>query len=611
MTLAVTQVRQEAVVSDEMETGHVVWNLDDLYRGLTDPRLEEDLSRAESLYRSLYDDFRGQLSRRLADGLALYESIDALTGQIQIFLFLSQARDVTDEAARKVYHEGRNRLFTAYGRHGVFFELELARLTDQELRQGLGMDPAAHRLGPWMAQVRRRRAHLLSEDVEGALARRRLFGSEAWSDYYREVEGELRFDLDGRREGLTPMLHLLSADPDGDLRARVLQSLERGFSGGFARYAAQTLSVVVGAKRVEDQDRGYPHPMASRNLDNQVDDATVALLHQAVVDKAAPLGQRYYRLKARLMGRETLRWSDRNAPLPFHDDSRIPFSQALDTVLTAYAAFSPELARIARELAGSGRIDAPLRPGKQSGAFNYSVVLPDQRALSYILLNYQGSGRDVMTLAHEMGHAVHGILAGRRQGPLLAQAPMAYAETASIFGEMTTFEHLRSEYRRSGNAQALRALLCGKIEDFLNTVVRQIGFSLFEQRLHAASGRLSPGDVTGHWRDTLRQLYGADDEVFSYAHTDLMWCYISHFHRPFYVYAYAFGELLTQGLFAVRQRVGTDFEARYLDMLSSGGARSVTELLEPFGLRAHDAEFWAQGIQGSLGVWMDELEAML
>jgi oligoendopeptidase F len=316
---------------------------------------------------------------------------------------------------------------------------------------------------------------------------------------------------------------------------------------------------------------------------------------------------------------KTLRWSDRNAPLPFADTTVVPYEKAISTVLAAYESFSPTLTGIIEDSIASRRIDVPATTGKRGGAFNCSFVLPGNRPQSFTFLNYLGSNHDVMTLAHELGHGVHGILAGEAQGPLMFQAPIAYCETASVFGEMTTFSFLRKQLAEKGDNSALLALMTQKIEGMLNTVVRQIGFSNFERRLHGMNAeytewddpkKLSAEELDVLWLATAKELYGEDGEVFTYENASHLWSYISHFHRPFYVYGYAFGELLTQSLYAQQSRLGSRFEPLYLDLLRSGDTKSVFEILQPFGLDPTEETFWGDGIRVSLEAMISEAEKL-
>jgi oligoendopeptidase F len=305
--------------------------------------------------------------------------------------------------------------------------------------------------------------------------------------------------------------------------------------------------------------------------------------------------------------------------MPFADTSVIPFGEASDIVTASYESFSPTLARIVKSFFTDRRIDAPVVKEKRHGAFNSSHVLPGGKPVSYTLMNYLGSNHDVMTLSHEFGHGVHGILAGEAQGPLMFHAPIAYCETASVFGEMTTFTFLKNRLIRSGDKQSLLALIMSKLDSTINTVVRQIGFSNFERRLHGmdefyrswtAPKKMSANELDALWLQTVKELYGEDGDVFTYKDTEHLWSYIPHFHTPFYVYGYAFGELLTQSLYAQQQRLGANFEPLYVDLLRSGSTKNVIELLEPFGLDAQSDSFWKDGIRASLGALLEEAEQL-
>jgi len=359
--------------------------------------------------------------------------------------------------------------------------------------------------------------------------------------------------------------------------------------------------------------------MDGRNISNQLPDAVVDVLHKTVMEKAGPLAKRFYKLKANILHRRKLRWSDRNAPMPFADTAIVSWNYALETVLAAYQSFSPTLAKIVNKMVADGCIDAPTMPGKQGGAFNSSNVLANGAPVSMTFLNFFGSREDIMTLAHELGHGVHGILAGQAQGPLMQHAPTALSETASIFGEMTTFMFLKKQLADAGEREELLALLMKNLDGMMNTVVRQIGFSNFERRLHGwdpatgqwkGSQKFSVSELDALWLETVYELYGQPGEVFTYKDVEHLWAYISHFHRPFYVYGYSFGELLTQSLYAARSRIGDSFEPLYLDMLRAGNIKNVTQLLEPFGLNPEDPAFWEDGIKVSMEAMLEEAEQL-
>jgi oligoendopeptidase F len=398
-----------------------------------------------------------------------------------------------------------------------------------------------------------------------------------------------------------------------------MRSVNLGLAGNFAKYSAQTLYMVAGLKAVEEKERGYAHPMDARNKSNRIPDSVVNVLHNAVTNLGGTLTRRYYKLKARHLGLNVMRWSDRNAPMPFADTTRIPFDEAAGIVEKSYESFSPTLTALVKTFFADRRIDVPVVKEKRSGAFNSSHVLPGGKAVSFTLLNYLGSNRDVMTLAHELGHGVHGILAGEAQGPLMFHAPIAYCETASVFGEMTTFTFLKERLMQAGDKSSLLALIMAKIDSTINTVVRQIGFSNFERRLHGMDEtystwsepkKRSVEELDAIWLKTAQELYGKDGEIFTYENSEHLWAYIPHFHSPFYVYGYAFGELLTQSLFAQKEKLGTKFEPLYLDLLRSGSTKDVVELLAPFGLDARNEAFWNDGITVSLGALIQEAEEL-
>lgn len=596
-----------------MSTGaeKIRWDLSFLYEGVDDPKLDRDLKDALKRCRAFKAAFKGKLRTRLGAVLRAYADLSARLDKIGCFLHLAHSTAVGDQRINAKRAEVSLALSQASGEYLTFFEHELAALPAQAIAQQAKKDPflAAHL--PWIEQIRRFKPHLLAEPVEGALAKRGPFGPEAWSEFFDEVEADLRFSFEKKSLTLTEILHIMNDDPDRDRRSRALETLNGGLSGSFAKYSAQTLWQTAGSGALEDTERGYAHPMQARNMSNRLPDKVVEALHDTVTAVAGPLARRWYALKAKLLGVGTLRWTDRNAPLPFEDREIVPFDAAQhEIVLPAYESFSPTLAKLIREeLIAKKRIDAPAGPHRESGAYCLSFVLPDGTPAAFNFLNYLGSKRDVMTIAHEEGHAVHGLLAGRAQGPLQAHAPMAYAETASVFGEMTTFEFLRARMKDSP-AEARLALVAGKIDDMLNTVVRQISFSNFERRLHGAKKKLSSDELDALWMEVTRELYGKDGEVFDYADMEHLWSYISHFHRPFYVYSYAFGELLTQSLYARKDAYGKKFEPLYLDLLRAGSTKDAVGLMKPFGLDPRKPDFWSEGLKSGLGALVAEAERL-
>ncbi len=601
----------------DLGTESVQWDLGVFYEGLDDPRIDQDIAALVAKEKKFFEDYRGKLADRLGGAIADYGEITMLAGKIFDYLYLFQSRDVANAPVKMRMAEAERIVSEAAGNYLAFFDIELVALDDATLQKWYAADPVAARHRPWIEHARIYKPHLLIEPVEAALAKRSPFGSGAWSEFFDEVEADIRIPFAGEEKTLTELLDILTNAGSTEERAAALKAVNDGLGGYFAKYSAQSLYMVVGESAVERRERGYTHPMDARNKSNRTPDAVVDALHEAVLGAAAPLARRFYALKARLLGIEKLRWSDRNAPMPFVDAAVIPFDKGMETVLAAYRSFSPTLASLVEEFAAKKRIDAPVTKGRRGGAYNSSVVLPGHQPASFVFLNYLGSTRDVMTLAHELGHGVHGMLAGAAQGPLMAQAPIAYAETASVFGEMTTFRFLKKQLEEQEDAKALLALLIGKIDDYVNTVVRQIGFSNLERQLHGMDPHYkdwrepkknSSEEIDAMWLRTVKELYGEDGDVFTYENTEHLWAYISHFHRPFYVYGYAFGELLTQSLYAQQPALGERFEPLYLDLLRSGGTKNAVELLAPFGLDPTRKDFWESGIRVSLEAMVNEAD---
>lgn len=589
---------------------NIRWDLSFLYKGLDDSQLGKDLQQWLKMAKAFFTTHKGKLHETLGQAIRDYAELGMLSSKISVYSQLVQCVVTSDASAKAKSQELLSALFGAAGDWLEFFEIELANLDGARISALAEENPVVKKHLPWIQQIRDNKEHLLSEEVEMALTKRLPFGPHVWSEFFDEIEADLRFPWEDKEATLTEMFHVLNENEDAEKRAEALKIINTGFAGYFSKYSAQMLNVVVGTKRIEDHERGYAHPMEARNKSNRIPDAVVEALHDAVVVVGGPLVRRYYQLKAKHLGMTTLRWSDHNAPMPFKDTSIIPWSKAVSIVLSAYESFSPTLAKLVNSIVVARRIDAPAVVCKQGGAFCCSVCLPNDEPVSLILLNYIGSSDDVMTLAHELGHGAHGLLAGKAQGALLMNAPVAYCETASIFGEMTTFNFIKAEAEKSGGAKSALALLMDRIDSSMNAVVRQISFSNFERRLHGSGKRLSAAELDAIWIETTQAMYGAPGEVFTYEDTEHLWAYVNHFHNPFYVYGYAFGQLFSQSLYAQRDRLGERFEPLYLDLLSSGGSKNAVELMAPFGLDPTSPEFWADGLKNGIGKMIEEAERL-
>lgn len=594
------------------------WDLSFIYSGIDDSRIGEDIAKLVGMMKEFNANYKGNLAEKLAAAITDFSEINMLGNKVSAYLSLKQSLDVADSAVKSKIAETERILNQAQGEYLTFFKLELVTLNDAVWEQFYANHPIVVKHRPWIEHQRMFKPHLLSEPVESALIKRSSFGPDAWHGFFNELSADLEFEFRGEKKTLTEILHLLMESKEAGERFELMKILNNGLGGMFGKYAAQTLYMVTGSGSVEDQDRSSRHPMENRNKLNRIPDTVVDILHRVVENVGGPLTRRYYRLKAAHLGMETLKWSDRNARMPFADSSMISFNEALATVITAYESFSPKLAEFIRGFVSDKWIDAPAVKSKRGGAFNASMVFPGGRPVSFVFLNYLGSNRDVMTLAHELGHAVHGMLAGEAQGTLMSDPEIAFAETASIFGEMTTFNFLKKRLI-GGDEKALLALLMDKIDDIINTVIRQIGFSNFERRIHGINPsyiewkkpkKLSVEELNNIWLETLKPLYGEEGEIFTYENTEHLWAYVSHFHEPFYVYGYAFGELLAHSIYSQQARFGTKFETLYLDMLRSGGTKDVVELLEPFGFDPMDENFWIEGINISLRTMIEEAERL-
>ncbi|HVJ41478.1 MAG TPA: M3 family oligoendopeptidase [Dongiaceae bacterium] len=579
------------------------WNLADLYNGPQDAEIQRDLTAAadrSKVFRKTYEGKLASLSgAALLTAIEEYEVIQELLGKVMSYAQLVYAANMADAQLAKFQQEVNERA-NDISVETLFFSLEINKIEDAVLTKQMTHAPL-QRFAPWLDATRAFRPHQLSDEVERLLHEKYLTGRAAWNRLFDETVADLRFDVDGKSLTSNEALNLLT-DRDPTKRRSAAAAISKGFKDNQRLFALIT-NTLAKDKEIEDKWREFARPVSSRNLANQVEDQVVDALVNAVKQSYPRLSHRYYKLKAKWMGQEALDYWDRNAPLPSDDDRLISWPEAKDTVLTAYNAFSPELAKIGKDFFDKNWIDAPATPGKAPGAFAHPTV---PSAHPYLLLNYHGRTRDVMTLAHELGHGVHQVLAGP-QGALLSDTPLTLAETASIFGEMLTFQAL---LKQETDPAKRRLLLAGKVEDMLNTVVRQIAMHEYERRLHDArkQGELLPEQISAIWLETQREALGAGIKLPEDSGYGIYWAYIPHFiHVPFYVYAYAFGDCLVNSLYAVYQNADAGFVEKYLDMLRAGGTKRHKELLAPFGLDASDPAFWAKGL-GVIEGFIDQLE---
>ncbi len=579
-----------------------VWNLADLYEGPDSPRIEADLAAADGQGIAFAQTYAGTLAAlggaELAAALETYQAIDETLGRVMSYAQLLFSADSTNAEAGRFYQVMMERC-TAISAHTLFFRLELNRIDDSVLEEKF-TDPAFAHWRPYLRDLRVWRKHQLSDELERFIHERDVAGRAAWSRLFDETIAGMRIPLAGEQLSVNAALNKLS-DPDRQVRETAAAAVGHAFTERAKLFSLIT-NTLAKEKEILDTWRKFPRPATERNLSNVVEDEVVDALVSAVTADFPRLSHRYYALKAKWLGLEKLQHWDRNAPLPGDNDRKVGWREAENRVLEAYSGFDPELGAIGRRFFDQNWIDAALRDGKAGGAFAHPTV---PSVHPYILMNFHGRTRDVMTLAHELGHGVHQVLAGV-QGHLMSGTPLTLAETASVFGEMLTF---RSMLDAETDPARRRLMLAGKVEDMLNTVVRQIAFYRFETLLHdeRRRGELLPEQIGEIWLKVQTESLGPSFEFTpDYA---VFWAYVPHFiHSPFYVYAYAFGDCLVNALYDVYRSGHPGFAEKYKAMLRAGGTKVHRELLAPFGLDASDPAFWRRGLDVISG-FIDELEA--
>lgn len=580
------------------------WDLSDLYASEDAAELQADLTWLKQSCIDFSNDYEGKLAQLNADemlkAVERYEAIDIIAGRIMSFAGLRYYQLTTDPERAKFMSDMQDKL-TEHTTKLVFYGLEFNRLDEEALSKLLSQNTALARYKPVFDRMRAMKPYQLSDEMERFLHDQSVVGATAWNRLFDETIASLVFTIDGEDLPLEAATNKLS-EQDRDTREAAAREIARVLRENTSLFA-RVHNTLAKDKEIEDRWRKMPTPQTGRHLSNHVEAEVVEALRNAVVAAYPKLSHRYYALKAKWLGLETMQIWDRNAPLPIEDDKLVDWTAAQEMVLSAYAEFSPEMAEIAKQFFTKSWIDSAVKPGKAPGAFAHPTVTTVH---PYVMLNYLGKPDDVMTLAHELGHGVHQVLAAQ-QGELLSSTPLTLAETASVFGEMLTFRKLLAAAK---TPQERKVLLAGKVESMINTVVRQIAFYDFECKLHAAraEGELTPDQINAIWMSVQGESLGPVFEFMDGYET--FWSYIPHFvHSPFYVYAYAFGDGLVNALYAVYEEGDPEFQAKYFDMLRAGGSKHHTELLAPFGLDASDPKFWDKGLS-MISAMIDELEAM-
>ncbi|HQY44787.1 MAG TPA: M3 family oligoendopeptidase [Paracoccaceae bacterium] len=582
------------------------WDLTDLYPSADGPEFTADMAELERACAAFAKTYEGRLGRQDAAGLLAcvqeYERIEVIAGRLMSYAGLRYYQNTIDPERAQFMGNAQDKVTTATTPL-VFFSLEFNRLDDDHLTRLMADNADLARYKPVFDRMRAMRPHQLSDELEKFLHDESVVGASAWNKLFDETMAGLMFQVEGEAEelNLEATLNLLT-DPVRSRREAAAHALAGVFDRNIKLFA-RIHNTLTKEKEIHDRWRKMPTPQHGRHLSNHVEPEVVEALRNAVVAAYPKLSHRYYRLKAKWMGLDKLQVWDRNAPLPTETPRTVDWPEARRTVTEAYAAFDPRMAELAKPFFDKGWIDAGVKPGKAPGAFAHPTVTTVH---PYVMLNYLGKPRDVMTLAHELGHGVHQVLAAG-QGELLSSTPLTLAETASVFGEMLTFRKLLDGAKTPAEK---KTLLAGKVEDMINTVVRQIAFYDFECKLHAAraEGELTPEDINALWMSVQAQSLGDAFEFMDGYET--FWAYIPHFiHSPFYVYAYAFGDGLVNALYAAYAAGLPDFQEKYFAMLKAGGSKHHKDLLAPFGLDASDPKFWDKGLSMIAG-FIDELEAM-
>ncbi|WP_299985682.1 M3 family oligoendopeptidase [uncultured Ruegeria sp.] len=579
------------------------WDLTDLYTSEDAKELSRDLDWLEQECASFAADYEGKLAELDANGLLTCvhrnEKINAIAGRIMSFAGLRYYQLTTDADRAKFLSDMQEKI-TVFTTPLVFFTLEINRIDDEVLKSHFDANVDLARYEPVFRRIRAMKPYQLSDELEKFLHDLGVVG-DAWERLFDETIAGLTFTVDGEELNIEGTLNLLT-EQDRTKREAAARELAEVFQHNIKTFA-RVHNTQAKEKEIVDRWRKMPTAQTGRHLSNDVEPEVVEALREAVVAAYPKLSHRYYELKRKWLGLDVMQVWDRNAPLPMEDTRIVGWNEAEKTVMDAYDAFDPRMGEIAAPFFSKGWIDAAVKPGKAPGAFAHPTVTDVH---PYVMLNYLGKPRDVMTLAHELGHGVHQVLAAD-QGEMLSSTPLTLAETASVFGEMLTFRKMLDQ---AETPQQRKVLLAGKVEDMINTVVRQIAFYDFECKLHAArrEGELTPDDINALWMSVQAESLGPAFEFMDGYET--FWAYIPHFvHSPFYVYAYAFGDGLVNALYSVYESGAEGFEDKYFEMLRAGGSKHHKELLAPFGLDASDPEFWDKGLSMISG-FIDELEAM-
>ena len=591
---------------EEKEQSLPQWDLSDLYKSIEDPQINKDLAGAKDHIHHFHETYENKVKslspQELLQAIRAYENIDVLITRPSVYAFLVFACNM-QKAENVVFYQTIKERVNGLTASLLFFTLELNEIAEERLKTFCDENKDLAYYRPWLRDVRSFKPYQLPKDQEKLLHELRIASQDNWVRLHEETFSGMQFPYaKGNAKTAAEILNLMTSPQEEERKAASI-ALGKGLKENAPLFALIT-NTLAKQKDVEDSWRGFSAPIQSRNVANLVEDEVVEALLDSVRQAYPDLTHRYYKLKAKWMGKEKLAMWDRNAPLPDRNPQHYSWGQAKDIVLAAYHDFSPEMAAIGQKFFTHNWIDAKVVDGKDTGAFSASTV---PECHPYILTNFFGKTRCVATLAHELGHGIHQYLS-QSQGALMSDTPLTIAETASVFGEMLTFKKLLAMAKTPGEK---KVILAGKVEDMLNTVVRQVAMCHFEKEVHAARKKqeLSPAEIGEIWMKTQSESLGpsVDLDPHYYAY---YWAYIPHFiHTPFYVYAYAFGDCLVNSLYSLYENGFPNFQTTYLEMLRLGGRLRYDELLAMFKLNPRHRSFWDGGLS-IISQLIDELERL-
>ena len=568
-----------------------VWNLKDLYESPKAKNLNNDLNQLRRITKKFEKKYTYKITKlspsQLLKAIIELENIDIKIDKIMSYAHLLVAEDGNNEK-NKIFYQQMQEQITNIASSIVFFSLELNEVSNAKLNK-IYADKKLEPYKNWIKNIRKFKPYQLDVKTEKLLQEKSITSRSAWVRLFDDTIASLKFPFKGKNLSSAEIFNFLSDEKESN-RKKSAEVVSGVLKDNISLFTSITNNLAKD-KSINDKWRGLPSPVSSRNLSNVVEDEVVEALTETIKENYPKIAHRYYKIKAKWFKKKSLMYWDRNAPLPFQSQSIYSWKDARQIVSDAYSNFDQRAGNIVNKFFDNSWIHAPVMAGKSPGAFAASTV---PSVHPFILVNYQGKARDIATLAHELGHGIHQYLAGKKQTYFNSSTPLTLAETASVFGEMLTFKSLLSITKKENER---KGLLANKVEDMLNTVVRQIAFFEFEKRIHDQRKikELSVNEICKIWTDVQKQSLGPSikfNDDYKY-----FWSYIPHFiHSPFYVYAYAFGDCLVNSLFNVYESKLPKFEDKYITLLESGGSNTYDKLLKPFGLNPKKKDFWQKGV---------------